>query len=58
MPVCIRPLFCCGVGPFRWVALSGDLEDIRRTDDKVRELLPDDRHLDNWLWLARPAYAP
>ena len=45
----IRPLFCEGKGPFRWVALSGDPEDIYRTDDKVRELLPDDAALHNWL---------
>ena len=53
VPACIRPLFCRGVGPFRWVALSGDPEDIYRTDEKVRELLPEDRHLGNWLDLAR-----
>ena len=53
VPACIRPLFCRGVGPFRWVALSGDPEDIYRTDKKVRELLPEDRHLGNWLDLAR-----
>ncbi len=52
VPACIRPLFCRGIGPFRWVALSGDPEDIRRTDERVRELLPDDRHLGNWLDLA------
>ena len=45
----VRPLFCRGKGPFRWVALSGDPDDIRRTDDKVRELLPDDAFLHNWL---------
>ncbi len=45
----VRPLFCEGKGPFRWVALSGDPEDIRRTDDKVRELLPDSAGLHNWL---------
>ena len=53
VPACIRPLFCRGVGPFRWVALSGDPEDIYRTDEKVRELLPEDHHLGNWLDLAR-----
>ena len=53
VPACIRPLFCRGVGPFRWVALSGDAEDIHRTDDKVKELIPDDKHLHNWLDMAR-----
>ena len=53
VPACIRPLFCRGVGPFRWVALSGDPEDIHRTDEKVMELIPGDRHLANWLGLAR-----
>ena len=52
VPAYIRPLFCRGVGPFRWVALSGDPEDIRRTDEKVMELLPDDRHLHTWLGMA------
>ncbi|MBO6727097.1 MAG: urocanate hydratase [Rhizobiaceae bacterium] len=45
----VRPLFCEGKGPFRWVALSGDPEDIRRTDEKVRELMPEDTALHNWL---------
>lgn len=49
----VRPLFCEGKGPFRWVALSGDPEDIYRTDEKVRELLPDDASLHNWLNKAR-----
>jgi urocanate hydratase len=49
VPAYIRPLFCRGVGPFRWVALSGDPADIRKTDAKVKELLPDDRHLHHWL---------
>jgi urocanate hydratase len=49
----VRPLFCRGVGPFRWVALSGDPEDIYRTDQKVRELIPDDPHLHRWLDMAR-----
>lgn len=49
----IRPLFCRGIGPFRWVALSGDPEDIYRTDAKVKELVPDGRHLHNWLDMAR-----
>jgi urocanate hydratase len=53
VPAYIRPLFCRGVGPFRWVALSGDPEDIRRTDAKVRELIPDDRHLHRWLDMAQ-----
>jgi urocanate hydratase len=53
VPAYIRPLFCRGVGPFRWVALSGDPEDIAKTDAKVRELLPDDRHLHHWLDMAR-----
>jgi urocanate hydratase len=49
VPAYIRPLFCRGVGPFRWVALSGDPEDIRKTDAAVKELLPDDGHLHQWL---------
>jgi urocanate hydratase len=53
VPAYIRPLFCEGIGPFRWVALSGDPEDIDRTDARVKELLPDDRHLHRWLGLAR-----
>jgi urocanate hydratase len=53
VPAYIRPLFCRGVGPFRWVALSGDPEDIYKTDQKVKELLPDDKHLHNWLDMAR-----
>jgi urocanate hydratase len=53
VPAYIRPLFCRGVGPFRWVALSGDPEDIYRTDAKVKELLPDDAHLHTWLDMAR-----
>ena len=53
VPAYIRPLFCRGIGPFRWVALSGDPEDIYRTDEKVKALLPDDKHLHNWLDLAR-----
>jgi urocanate hydratase len=47
VPAYIRPLFCRGVGPFRWAALSGDPEDIARTDAKVKELIPDDPHLHN-----------
>ena len=53
VPAYIRPLFCRGVGPFRWAALSGDPEDIYKTDQKVKELLPDDKHLHNWLDMAR-----
>jgi urocanate hydratase len=53
VPAYVRPLFCRGVGPFRWVALSGDPEDIYRTDAKVRELLPHDKHLHHWLDMAR-----
>jgi urocanate hydratase len=52
VPAYIRPLFCEGKGPFRWVALSGDPEDIRKTDRKVRELFPHDAHLQRWLELA------
>jgi urocanate hydratase len=57
VPAYIRPLFCRGVGPFRWVALSGDPEDIYRTDAKVKELLPDDTHLHRWLDMARERIA-
>ncbi len=53
VPAYIRPLFCRGIGPFRWVALSGDPEDIYRTDAVVRELLPHDQHLHQWLTMAR-----
>ncbi len=53
VPAYIRPLFCRGVGPFRWVALSGNPEDIYKTDQRVKELLPDDRHLHTWLDMAR-----
>src|SRR5690606_27566239 len=53
VPAYVRPLFCKGIGPFRWVALSGDPEDIYKTDAKVKELIPDDRHLHNWLDMAR-----
>ena len=52
MPAYIRPLFCRGKGPFRWVALSGDPEDIRKTDAKMKELFPDDAHLHRWLDMA------
>ncbi|WP_193187805.1 urocanate hydratase [Nisaea sediminum] len=57
VPAYIRPLFCRGVGPFRWCALSGDPEDIYRTDEKVKELLPGDNHLHNWLEMARDRIA-
>jgi urocanate hydratase len=57
VPAYIRPLFCRGIGPFRWVALSGDPEDIRRTDAKVRELIPDDPHLHRWLDMAQTRIA-
>ena len=53
VPAYVRPLFCRGVGPFRWVALSGDPEDIYKTDAKVKELIADDAHLHNWLDMAR-----
>jgi urocanate hydratase len=53
VPAYIRPLFCRGVGPFRWAALSGDPEDIYKTDAKVKELIPDDPHLHNWLDMAK-----
>ena len=53
VPAYVRPLFCRGIGPFRWVALSGDPEDIYKTDAKVKELIPDDQHLHNWLDMAR-----
>ncbi len=57
VPAYVRPLFCKGVGPFRWVALSGDPEDIYKTDAKVKELIPDDAHLHNWLDMARARIA-
>ncbi len=53
VPAYIRPLFCRGVGPFRWVALSGEPEDIYRTDAKVKELIPDNPQLHRWLDMAR-----
>src|SRR3546814_13294324 len=53
VPAYIRPLFCRGVGPFRWVALSGDPDDIYKTDEAVQALLPADAHLHNWLERAR-----
>jgi urocanate hydratase len=57
VPAYIRPLFCEGKGPFRWVALSGDPEDIYRTDAKVKSLFPDDAHLHRWLDMARDRIA-
>ena len=57
VPACIRPLFCRGVGPFRWVALSGDPEDIYKTDRKMKALFPGDRHLHRWLDMARERVA-
>ena len=53
VPAYIRPMFCRGIGPFRWAALSGEAEDIYRTDAKVKEVIPDDPHLHNWLDMAR-----
>ncbi|WDE04706.1 urocanate hydratase [Thalassomonas viridans] len=53
VPAYIRPLFCEGIGPFRWVALSGDPEDIYKTDAKVKELIPDNPQLHNWLDMAK-----
>ncbi len=53
VPAYIRPMFCRGKGPFRWAALSGDPEDIYRTDAKVKEVIPDDAHLHNWLDMAQ-----
>jgi urocanate hydratase len=57
VPAYIRPLFCRGIGPFRWAALSGNPEDIRKTDAKVRELIPDDPHLHQWLDMAEKRIA-
>ncbi len=53
VPAYIRPLFCRGIGPFRWVALSGDPQDIYKTDQKMKELFPENKHLHNWLDMAR-----
>jgi urocanate hydratase len=53
VPAYVRPLFCRGVGPFRWVALSGDPDDIFKTDAKVKELIPDDPHLHRWIDMAQ-----
>jgi urocanate hydratase len=57
VPAYIRPLFCRGIGPFRWCALSGDPEDIYRTDAKMKELFPDNQHLHNWLDMAQQRIA-
>ncbi|MBU2865772.1 urocanate hydratase [Pacificibacter marinus] len=57
VPAYIRPLFCRGIGPFRWAALSGDPEDIYKTDAKVKEILAEDKHLHNWLDMARERIA-
>jgi len=57
VPAYVRPLFCRGIGPFRWAALSGDPEDIYRTDQRVKELIPDDPHLHRWLDMARDRIA-
>jgi len=57
VPAYIRPLFCRGIGPFRWAALSGDPEDIYKTDAKVKEILSEDKHLHNWLDMARERIA-
>lgn len=53
VPAYIRPLFCRGIGPFRWAALSGNPDDIRKTDDAVRALMPNDQHLHRWLDMAQ-----
>lgn len=57
VPAYIRPLFCQGIGPFRWVALSGDPEDIYATDEVVKKLIPDDQHLHHWLDMAKEKIA-
>ena len=57
VPAYVRPLFCRGIGPFRWCALSGDPEDIYRTDQRVKELIPDDPHLHRWLDMAQERIA-
>jgi len=57
VPAYVRPLFCRGIGPFRWCALSGDPEDIYKTDAKVKEMIPDDPHLHRWLDMARERIA-
>src|SRR5437773_7087412 len=57
VPAYIRPLFCRGIGPFRWAALSGNPQDIYKTDQRVKELIPDDPHLHRWLDMARERIA-
>ena len=57
VPAYIRPLFCRGIGPFRWAALSGDPDDIYKTDQKMKELFPENKHLHNWLDMARDRIA-
>ena len=57
VPAYIRPLFCEGIGPFRWVALSGSPDDIYATDERVKQLMPDDLHLHRWLDMAREKIA-
>ncbi|STY29464.1 urocanate hydratase [Legionella wadsworthii] len=57
VPAYIRPLFCEGIGPFRWVALSGDPEDIYATDEMVKKLIPDNKHLHHWLDMAKEKIA-
>ncbi len=57
VPAYIRPLFCRGIGPFRWAALSGDPEDIRKTDAKMKELFPENEHLHRWLDMAQERIA-
>ncbi len=57
VPAYIRPLFCRGIGPFRWAALSGNPDDIYKTDQRVKELIPDDPHLHNWLDMAKERIA-
>ena len=57
VPAYIRPLFCCGIGPFRWCALSGDPEDIYKTDAKMKALFPENTHLHQWLDMARERIA-
>jgi urocanate hydratase len=57
VPAYIRPLFCRGIGPFRWAALSGNPQDIYKTDQRVKELIPDDPHLHNWLDMAKQRIA-
>ena len=57
VPAYVRPLFCRGIGPFRWVALTGNADDIAKTDAKVKELIPNDAHLHRWLDMARERIA-